>query len=224
LSQCRGRSMRIARRTGELSLEEDRDHILLSNGTIGLEFEKGTGFALCNVVNMVTGHSFLLPAAGKALWRMDFRDAGGRSYYLANEAECSRSFRLDEEPGRYALLLEWRGLALGGLRDAVDVKVSVTLEGGSPLSHWRMRVYNRSGEACLWEAVFPVVSHVGATRGCPSEEALVVPEGWGRVYRNPGAMRGLDAVYPSGWNFAMQFLAFLHGDSGLYVAAHDPEA
>jgi len=209
------------------NIEENGFHILVDNGLIGLEFEKAeNGFGLSNVVNVLTGYSFMLPSEEKAtLWQAEFRDAGGREHIIDNGVDCKRSYRAEETPdGNLVLQLEWSGIGLGDEKEAVDVQVSLTLKKDISLSYWRIKLSTRSEKACLWQVTFPSLSNIGATRDDPSHDLLIVPDGWGRIYRDPRTMSVYNATYPGGWNFAMQFLAFCHDRSGLYLASHDPRA
>ena len=209
------------------SVKEDESHISVHNGLIGLEFEKAEGgFGLSNIVNMLTGYSFMLPSDEAAsLWKADFRDAGGKAYIIDNKVDCKRSYRVEEKSEDTLVInFEWTDIDLGDEKGVINVKVSLTLKRDSALSYWRIKLENHSRKSCLWEIIFPLLENVGATRDDPSHDLLIVPDGWGRIYRDPRKMSPYQATYPGGWNFAMQFLSFCHDYSGLYLAAYDPKA
>lgn len=208
-------------------VNEDETCILVDNGFIGLEFEKAVnGFGLRNIVNMLTGYSFMSPSSEMAsLWTAEYRDGGGREYLINNKVDCKRSYKIEKKTGDIlSLNFRWKGINLGDERDAADVHVSLILKKDSPLSYWRINLKSRSEKSCLWQVSFPALGNIGATRDDPSHDLLIVPDGWGRIYRDPRNMTVYDATYPGGWNFAMQFLAFCHDRDGLYLASHDPKA
>ncbi|GAH55690.1 unnamed protein product, partial [marine sediment metagenome] len=173
-----------------------------------------------------TGYKFMLPFREKtSLWKAEFRDADGREHRVDNRVKCRCQYKIEERlQDTLNLCFEWKDIDLGEEKNVVDIQVNLRLRMNSSLSFWRINVRNRSKKSCLWQVIFPLIENIGTTTSDPSEDYLLVPDGWGRIYRDPRSMSPYVATYPGGWNMAMQFLSFGHINNGLYLAAHDPEA
>ena len=151
------------------------------------------------------------------LWRLELRsdDKTLKPITLDNQVEAKRSAA--QSPRN--LELRWEGIALDGESNALDV--AVTIQSIPPewwQSAWRITVANRSKRYGVWDVFFPVFQRISPD-GPP---AVAVPRSnWGLLYRDGKARQ--DGSYPS-CNWPMQFLCVNQGESGLYLACHDPEA
>ncbi|NOY80602.1 MAG: hypothetical protein GXP31_06310 [Kiritimatiellaeota bacterium] len=169
---------------------------------------------------------------GPGLWRLELRTPAGARLPRSAPADDKEIVRLTNrsggkrtlrrEPagdGGAELTLTWAGIDLPGEPGAVDVTVRVKLPPGTAPSTWRIQTTVRSRRFGLWETCFPTLS--GVIR--PGEGDALLPGGnWGmKLVRNNRG--GGSPTYPSTGS-PMQFMAFMRGGLGLYLAAHDGEA
>jgi len=174
-------------------------------------------------------HEFLRPTNAPALlWRLVFRDAQGETVTVDNTGTPG-VFQRRREGEQTVGELRWRDVPLGTPPPAppseggegggtLDVRVTVELAGGSETSLWRIYVDNRSERYGLWEVHFPVFGSLPP----PGAADVAVPRSnWGYLYRKLEGGQG--GSYPSA-NWPIQMLTVNEGESGLYLAAHDPGA
>lgn len=185
------------------------------------------GFAVERIENRLAGNAgFVNPGADRdspGFWEATFwRDAsGGQSTgsvaRLTNRSPC-RARRVEPRPCGGAAFV-WEGLDLPGERGVVTVRATVRfLRDGA--SGWTLDVRNRSTGWGLAETRYPVLRHVTAS----GEADVLLPRAdlgarlvrarpWGGARMSWGCM-----------GYAPMMTAFLKGEAGLYVAAHDPDA
>jgi len=124
----------------------------------------------------------------------------------------------------------------------------VSLDRGSPVSHWHIEVENCTNDA-IWCVEFPKIGDLGKIVGDGEGDRLAIPFLWGAQIPDPVALVCHGALEESATDFAeystadsateetprvaysypgmmtMQFLAFYHpAHAGLYFGAHDPQA
>ncbi|HIE51165.1 MAG TPA: hypothetical protein EYP85_05355 [Armatimonadetes bacterium] len=180
------------------------------------------GLGLVSLKHAPSGHEWLYPSkAPPTLWRLVFRARGlakQKELTLDNTAPSERHFLRQRTPDTATAELRWRGLSLGEGLGTADVRVTVEVRRGDPVSHWRIFVATHSEEYGLWEVQFPLLTGLSQ----PGQSEVAVPRSnWGYLYRH---LRSAQAGnYPSA-NWPMQFLLINEGEEGLYLAAHDPRA
>lgn len=162
---------------------------------------------------------FLAPDAERGdLWALTFRRGrlGEEETVRPTDARDTR-WEVDANAAEGALRLHWPGCALGEQANAIDVTVTVRMEPGCDLSRWSLAWENRAEEFGIWQIDFPRVGGVG-----PGGQ-VVVPMKWGQLYDVPLPGAGYRGRYPSQGAFA-QMMCWWREGSGLYYAAHDPDA
>jgi hypothetical protein len=190
----------------------------LKSNALALEFAgEDAGLGLVRLSNALTDEPLVASAEEKPLlWRIEFRSQteGAKPLTLDNRAEAEASASLEDG----TLTLKWHKLDLPDEPDAVDVTATVTLPPKAALSQWRIQVDCRSTRYGVWDVFFPAVAKVGPDQ---RPDVAVPRSNWGMLYRN--CMHRQAGTYPS-CRWPMQFLTANRGDTGLYLACHDPGA
>ena len=182
------------------------------------------GYGIRGFENRMAGGTHFSVSDGRKadFWRLVFTADGGcdmtKAVQLDNLAPC-RDRRIERMPG--GLAFHWQGLTVpGGEEGAVDVRADVKLTNGDE-TEWRLYVTNRDKKWTLFETHYPYVRQI-----VPDGVADVLTPGrnmGGRLVRKYNSRKewrnrwGYPGLYP-------MVTAFMLGDAGLYVAAHDGEA
>ena len=116
-------------------------------------------------------------------------------------------------------VLRWRDIPLGDERGVLDAAVEIeTMPDGS--QRWRISFDNRSANWGLFETSFPRLNRV--MRDGEGDAMLPGGDHGARLYRSRRAQdKPLVVEYPA---FTPMASAFFIGETGLYVAAEDPDA
>jgi len=191
--------------------------VVLANSSTLLRLSVGPGGTrLLGILNLKTGHEYLLHES-TSLWRLTLKDLGRKEIELTAKEAASRSFRLLKEGKVAGVEIDWRNVKADRVRVGL-VRARVRADEG--LIKWSLEIEGMEGSPALWLVEFPIVGGVGTKA---ASDFLAVPKGWGRILRNVSLGCGHRNSYP-GAAFTMQFYAYWTGKSGLYFAAHDPEA
>jgi len=163
-----------------------------------------------------------------SLWGLTFRKDFGKS---TNEVAVSgldnamTSFSLVQTSAKEAtLVLNWKGLGVGGEDDKIDVEVKISLKEDAPYSFWRINVTNRSKMYGLWCVFFPVLELVPIGANAKNN-FFVVGKSRGVLiqdpfHSNPNLALQSGSIWPGGLNMQFQSLYDSSGN-GFYLAAHD---
>ena len=213
-------------------LAAKNDSIWIDNGVLGLTFQTTTtGCSLRNLVSIQGGASFAVfppnrPGA-PTIWELEFRNAAGDVVRPTNED--AGTFRF-ERPDSNTLLLVWDSIDLtfrnGDGTAVADVTVEIHLPDGDQRAYWDLSITLSDADVTLWQIAFPTfgdLRRVGADR---TKDHLTLPNGWGASIPNPieaDDLASYENMYPSGFEWTMQFLALDNEDAGVYLAFHDPE-
>ena len=195
-------------------------------GGRGLEIlfaDADDGFAITGIVNRVNGEVRFGGSDGchPDFWELKFRTMPGGSNvtcYISNRASAQQ--RIARVKGDVRTFI-WKGVDLPGEPGVLDVRADLRYATDGVSAEWTIRTANRSARWALASTHYPYLHRVLV----PGEGDALVPS------KNLGArfIRGFDATklrnmgyeYP-GW-YPM-VTAFQKESSGLYVAAHDPDA
>ncbi len=201
-----------------LALSLPGNEMVLANASTMLRFAVRPGSVrLLSVRNLVTGYEYLRHVAG-GLWKLTFKNVGDRERIELSPGDAaSRSFRIQRAADAAAIQFLWRQVGHGGT--AVRL-VTATVTAKPDAIGWGLSFDGCEAAAGLWEVEFPILGAIGRAGG---GDALIVPRKWGRVLPDAGLGGRYESRYPRG-NCNMQFFAYTTGRSGLYFAAHDPEA
>ena len=152
---------------------------------------------------------------GGNLWEAEFlADAGAKISVSASNAV---SFAKSESDSK--IVLSWRGIALGGEPDALDATVVISKNADASQS-WSLRFENRSQRCKLLRTSFPMLRRV--TRNGEGDALLPWKDYGARLFRRRTAQpKALHAHY---LGYAPPVAAFFLGETGLYIAAEDPQA
>ncbi|MCQ2392369.1 MAG: DUF6259 domain-containing protein [Kiritimatiellae bacterium] len=202
----------------------------LANDALEIRFgDAQLNFAPQAIVNRLAGETqFLNPSDQDRkpdFWELSFerRDAtGGVARVQVDNRAVARGKTVEScAEGR---VFVWRGLDLPDEPGVCDVYATVTLPKGSAGSTWEIAVTNRSTTWALAETRYPCLRHLAR----PGEADVLLPhENLGaRLLRrfdgNTRDRRHCWGVYECPTAIPMM-TAFMVGDAGLYVAAHDSD-
>lgn len=195
-------------------LEAAEDVLVLANKTLSIAFDKNT-FACRSIRDVRTDHEFIcsLPE-NPTIWVLAMEGPNKETFSVTSTANCVRSYEFKTDDR--CLVMKWKGIGVGDESRKLDVKVIVELKPNADRSYWRIEV-NNSSKSSLMSVQFPYIAGISEA-GRPN--AAIPGPNWGKLHRNLTQANG---VYPS-FNWPMQFLALLDGDSGLYLAYEDPKA
>ena len=150
---------------------------------------------------------------------------GGHEWWAnRNEYKADLALDSDEAPAPSIsgsadeMVLRWSVPVPGG-----EASVSITIAGGKTNARieFRARV-SLPPDWAIKRFTFPRIRGFGDL-GAPDEDALLFPETWGVLRRNPlEDMTQYTGQYPGHVNWC-QMCAWLHGDAGLYLGVLDPE-
>ena len=129
----------------------------------------------------------------------------------------AEAFERTETDG--ATILVWRGMPLGDEPGALDAEVRIAKRpDGSQV--WTIRFENRSRVWALYKTAFPRLSRV--MRDGEGDALIPKDDHGARLYRERRAQPEREIVpYPA---YHAPVCAFFIGETGLYVAAEDPDA
>ena len=223
-------------------LETAGNCIRLANNRIGIEFvERREVYRLAKLYGISFEQDYLTSGfAGdpQNLWQIVFRRKRGRDkderiVGIADADKCLQ--RSVSDDNSTTLILQWRGMDLPGMKNAVATTVSITLNRNDHLSRWRIRVDNRSTEWGIWQVHFPVLRlrPVGdgnnafvlcKDRGRLVENCFDAPSGWGHGFdANEDAPIGPGQSMPGSLSAQFQAIYNMKTGKGLYLATQDSE-
>lgn len=191
---------------------------VLESADLAIEIDDAS-YAVRSIVNRRAGGAkFVEATENAALWTAEFREgpADAKPVRLTSASPC-RAKRIERTADGGATLV-WEGLDLGDECAAVTVRAAVRFAADGS-SKWSLDVRNQSLRRGLFETRYPILPRVvgDGAADCllPRSDTgarLVRGLKRGKVHRF-----GCMAYYP-------MMIAFLQGEAGLYVAAHDGEA
>lgn len=148
------------------------------------------------------------------LWRLILRDNNNGSDMEVNNSDCKPPIFKSESA---SLTIKWKSICLDGGSNSIDVTVTCDINDNGNVE-LRLDVTNNSVSFGLWNVEFPIISSLSES-GSPD---IAIGKGnWGQLFKN--ASEPVTGEYPS-YTMPMQFMLINEGDSGLYLAAHDPGA
>lgn len=180
------------------------------------------GFAISRIENRLAGGVGFVqaPGNGEGFWSISFaRQVAGTNVFtsLSSKAAAEKSaVRTPDGGARF----RWKNMSLPGEPGVVDVAAVVSFDADGR-SEWRLAVRNRSTRWALWRTIYPLLFSV-------------MPDGKGDILM-PAKSLGARLIrnYDSHLKTRKRFFhpscypsvsAYLLGDAGLYVAAHDDDA
>ena len=153
---------------------------------------------------------------GGDLWTAEFAASGDLSKRIAVRAGEAASFEREED-GAF-LRLRWRDIPLGGERGVLNAVVEIeNLPDGA--QRWSLAFDNRSASWALFETSFPRLNRI--MRDGEGDAMLPWKDHGARLFRACRAQ-----PEPARFDYLGHFpmvAAFFIGETGLYVAAEDPE-
>jgi hypothetical protein len=170
--------------------------------------------------------SFRLRSEQGSFWTADLRDRHGTAATI-NGAGASLETTRRRENDTVEVVFTWRDepVELHEETGTATTTLRGRFENGDPTSYWSAEVTLTGVAATLIEFSLPVVDDVYREDRDRADDHLILPGGWGLDIENPfqsPSRAGPDKVqYPSA-ACTMQFLSLVNGETGLYVAAHDP--
>lgn len=151
---------------------------------------------------------------GPLLWRIELRsdDPAIKPLTLDNRVAASVS----ATPSAEGLAFRWDQIALPDEPSIMAVEVRIARNEPAGHTEWSIEVECCSKRYGMWDVSFPVIA------GTQERPDVAVPRGnWGMLYRE--ATDRQTGSYPS-YQWPVQFLCVNRGQSGLYLACHDPQA
>ncbi len=195
--------------------------LTLKNDYVEFKFAPG-GMGLESMIDLKTGYNHIRPVKGKyLLWKIVFGKGLQRGSITNNYGPCNFASVKKSHDGTQHVVLEWDNMQWWKESNAVSVRVTIDLPQNSGVAKWRIFVQNNSGYWGLWDVEFPKVNGFPA----PGEYDIARPafSTGGLLIRNcrenvEGTFHGR---YPSG-GWPMQFMAFTHSTSSVFLATVDP--
>ena len=187
---------------------------MLSNNHLSVGFSSRTG-GIESIQAVESNHEFIRPSSeAPLLWRLVLRDRTGNEIAIDNTQTASPEFVSQKD----SLEMLWRDVAVPGDGSRLFVRVVCRLGNEDDTAEFRLWVQNESSNFGLWNVHFPAVAPLADSE----ESQVAVGRGtWGMLYR--GVEKRISGEYPS-HSLPMQFVLVQEGESGLYLAAHDPRA
>lgn len=146
-----------------------------------------------------------------AMFRFVARNSSGVEALLT--AQDARQVTAEFQPG--TLHLQYSGFVFG--TTPVHVDLALRPEGSSIF--WRASAAVDGQAAACWRLDFPVLDGVGRRAGDDGDDAVIVPDGWGRWLPRPSVAH-YQGRYPGG-NTTMQCVGYVRGNTTLGVIARD---
>lgn len=185
---------------------------LLSTPELGMAFREDHGLELVSLYDLKRQRETLAgpcSLVGVALSK-DKQAAALTNASFQNTATLKQT--------RQAMELQWEEPREADLK-GLQVNLSLRLEGN--LSYWTASVTNRTAGWSIERVTLPSLK-IAALGDDAGDDLVLFPSGFGRAYTvNSGTVMG--GLYPSG-GAVMQWIGVCDGDSGVYVAQHDPTA
>jgi hypothetical protein len=184
------------------TISENPRSLLISNGIIGIEFNK-PNFGFLGISNALSGGSFSRrerglgarfsiygPSTQEArgdLWQANFRDEEGQEAIITNNTPCNCSSTIEKssDGNKLKVCLSWKNIDLPKEKGKVNVNVFLTVIKSSPLTYWKINIKNRSTKYGLWTITFPQLAYFRANSEDPQNEYLTVPDTWGILVKDP---------------------------------------
>lgn len=199
---------------------EDR---VLANQAVRITFspaEQGLG---CTGITTTTGGTFVkgLDQGESTLWKLKFAAVADDGEMIVREmtnqspAQSVRFERLPDHGTVQRVRLTWKQMDLHDEKDAIDVIAWIDLYDDGR-SEWRIKIANRSVQWGLWNVQYPCLNTVSA----PGEADVLKPGGFLGGSLEKKCRIGKLCTYPAA-SMPVQFCAFMVGDDGLYLGAHD---
>ena len=199
--------------------------VTLDGGDLAIRFGgENNGFAILSLENRLADNVRFGVTQGTKpdFWELVFTADGGKdsakSVRLDNRAPCVR-YRVKKS--RDGLVFHWDGLTVpGGTQGAVDVRADVTLTDAAT-AEWKLYVRNRDPKWTLFSTCYPCIRQV--VEDGTADVLIPGRNLGGRLAHNYDTKKEWrhSWAYPSLYPMVT---AFMRGDAGLYVAAHDGEA
>ena len=209
-------------------IEEKESLIKVTNGALGLVFDKKQGYDLVGITNAKSDYNFInvtrTDPPGGNLWRFNLITPVGRRVSINNSAECSTAFDVVDTDTGKIIHLYWNGISVSSEEKVIDIHAVVTLKHNSSLSLWRLEINNRSRKLGIETIEYPIVANIGKPRGAKEKEYFVYP--WNKVpllVENPLQDQYMSERTIQYDSCGMQVSTYLAGSNGLYLATHDPD-
>lgn len=203
---------------GELALSAT-----LENAAISIELRpESSGLGVVGVTDRKSGVRFVAGAElGADFWEIAFHAKGvdGKTevHRLTNRSSAVKR-AVEKTSGGW--LVRWQGLDLPGEKQVVDVTARVCLAKSSPSCSWELSVDCRSSRWGLYETSYPCLRGIV---GEDEADVMMPSQCLGeRLYRNHRSSAVTEVANYPGWR--PMVAAYMKDGTGLYVAAHDPEA
>ena len=229
---------------------EQGGHILFSNRRIGLAFKHSqNGFILDRLYGIAEDQNFLIEGEGtngsnlfEVVVTLDpklvhkderwnskpgfygiFDEMAGDAFTIGSQSATNTSWWQEDLDSLAVLHLEWNGIDMREDKGAMDVKVTVTLRDGDPMSYWHINIHNRSQRYGIERIRFPMLSL--APIGKAENNQLLLPQNRGRLVTDPfnQSSKIIGEIYYA-CHFNMQFQALYdeHSGNGIYLGTQDP--
>ena len=199
-----------------VEVREDERAIRLENEHLAMSFLREQKGAPGSLVDKKSGLDFIAPGAGGALYRLTVVETGRKIAELSSGDAQTVVYKV--ERGRDAATLHMEAKGHGGR--AIDVRVSVTMRAGSPMTSWRLEC--AGGMSVVNAITVPFIPASRQLGDSPADDHLIWPMCDGLLFTNlmQATLWGKNAVnYPGG--ASVQFMGLYDDAAGLYMSSQD---
>lgn len=142
--------------------------------------------------------------------------------FIISSAETDAKTGIDSSPGQ--ITYKWNNISVKDEKNALDVRITVSLKPGDPFARFKGSFNNRSKKYTVFYLYTPQLSGIYPSDGNIEADRLAIPAFDGRLIANPAANGILgkpNRLQPNRSGHSMQFDAWYHNGEGLFLGCQD---
>jgi len=201
-----------------LFLMEEEKYIVMENENVRIVFHRSNG-SIREILNKETGQYLSHNAVANSPFV---------AYYYKREVNIGKfSYSLSSEESRKQVEFVW------SIRNGTRIIADAWLEESDNKLQFDVRIEGNVADDCIISVEYPIINEILPLYADGSRDEFISPFATGFIFNNPSKnfndtaynFSGIDktmGIYPSGWEYPMQFMAYItRGLGGFYVATND---